>query len=667
MAAVVTDGTDSADPALDRFNEGAAWLEADRLDEAAAAFAQALDLEPRFVEASFNLAFVRHRQGDHETAASLYRRTLTLAPDHVGAETNLGACLKLLGRREEAVECFRRAVDLRPEDLQPRANLADALRELGRLPEAIEAYRGALAIRADAGMLFTLGCCLLDLDQDEAALAAFQRTTLLKHDFVEAHANRAVALRKLGRFDEALRSCELAIALKPDHLHAHFTEGDVLFDLGLLEQSLASRRRAIEIAPDHPEALNKLGIGLTELDRAGEALDVLNRAIALRPDNAGQVTHLGNAYAKLERFDDALAAYRRSLELDPSGHGTWCNLGIILHDLDCFDDALDCYEQARRLKPDAALQEYNEAATRLLLGQFEIGWRKYEFRPTTPAMAKAADFARRRWTGDGDIAGTNFFAYAEQGIGDTLQFCRYLPLLADRGATVLTQVQAPIRSLVAAMDPRITVLGDQASPPGQFDWQCPIMSLPLAFGTRLETIPAAVPYLRAPAERIQSWRSRLAACEGLIVGLVWAGNPDHKGDRNRSMPFAAMAKLLDLDGISFVSLQKQIPERDRESYGSARNLLRLGEDLDDFADTAGLLEAIDLIVTVDTSVAHLAGALARPVWILVSAATEWRWLRRRDDSPWYPTARVFRQTRRHDWPELLGRIAAALALKALDN
>jgi tetratricopeptide (TPR) repeat protein len=648
-------------PVLALFNEGVDHLADGDLDEAARLFGEALAVDADFPDACYNLALTRHRQGRLDDAVNLYWRVVGLAPGFAETHTNLGAALQALDRPFEALACFRRAVELDPADPDKRINLGDQLRGMRRPAEAVEAFQPVLALRpSDAGALMGIGAALLDQGQAQEALQFLESAIEQRHDLSAAHANRSIALRDLSRAEEALRAAELAAAFRPDNTRTLMVLGDACLELGYVERAIEAYSAATMPGPDEAQAHHKLGLALTQRDRLEEARDHLEQALALLPEDAVLIAHMGNVAAKQQRIDEALGLYHRAIGLDPKLSIAWANMGILFHDMQCFDDALDCYAQVRAISKDRAVADYNESATRLVLGQLEAGFRLYEARAWIGRLAgRQWNYPQPQWDGRADPAGTTILAHAEQGIGDTLQFCRYLPLLADRGAHVVARMQKPVASLIATIDPRVEVIDDDRSLPS-FDWHVPLLSLPFAFKTTLETIPRRIPYLTVPAEPRERWRAALPKGAVRRVGLAWAGNPSHQNDAQRSIPFQLLLPLLDRRDIAFVSVQKTVNERDRAAYESARTLYRCGESLLDFGDTAGLISQLDLVISVDTSVAHLTGALGLPVWVLVTWAPEWRWLLERPDSPWYPTARLFRQPAQGDWEGVVEAVGRAL-------
>jgi hypothetical protein len=326
-----------------------------------------------------------------------------------------------------------------------------------------------------------------------------------------------------------------------------------------------------------------------------------------------------------------------------------------------FDEALSCYERAAGMRPDFAEAHFHEGCCRLLTGDFQRGWQKYEWRWLLADQRAEArrNFSQPLWTGVQDIAGKTLLLHAEQGFGDTIQFCRYLPLVVERGAKVILEVQPALAALMRTLPcPMQVIVKGEALP--AFDLHCPLLSLPRAFGTELTTIPPTIPYLCASAAAATNWRSRLDAMRRPRVGLAWSGSPTHKNDHNRSLALEPLLSALDGIEATTISLQREVRTADAAILLERSNLVRLGEELKDFSDTAALISNLDLVVSVDTAVAHLAGALAKPVWVLLSYNPDWRWLLDRDDSPWYPTARLFRQDESRAWDGVLGRLSSAL-------
>jgi tetratricopeptide (TPR) repeat protein len=368
---------------------------------------------------------------------------------------------------------------------------------------------------------------------------------------------------------------------------------------------------------------------------------------------------------ELGRFDEALDSYERALILAPERPELLINKGHVLADQHRFELALTSYSQAAAvgtMRPEA---KWCESLVQLRLGQFAEGWRGFEWRWQQASWApQRRAFGQPLWLGKEPLAGRTILLHAEQGFGDTLQFVRYAKLVSRLAPVVLLEVQSPLKSLLSNVD---GVAGTYArgEPLPAFDLHCPLMSLPFAFGTTLESIPAEVPYLRAPADRCARWRSRLSEKRSLRVGIAWAGSVLHKNNHQRSIAYDRFAALLATSGVEFVSMQKEVAPRDAAALHAHANVIHLGDELQDFADTAAVVSLLDLVVSADTATVHLAGALGRPVWVLLPFASDFRWLLEREDSPWYPTARLFRQPRLGDWDSVLARVQEELGRLAL--
>ena len=453
----------------------------------------------------------------------------------------------------------------------------------------------------------------------------------------------------------------MAISFRPASVRNDFDEGKRLLGEGSFAEALASFDRSIARKPDFADGHVGRTMTLRMMGRFAEALASYDLAIALSPADATMLSNRGMILLDLQREQDALKCFDTAITRNPLFASAHHNRAIALLKLQHLREALASCDRALALQPDAAGFQGTKAVVLLQLGAFADGWRVYEARKRTQNPAGNKDFLTPAWLGDGDVAGNTVFIHAEQGLGDTLQFCRYAALVQAKGARVVMSVQTPLLRLLQRSNPGIAVI-DEAEVPDHFDLHCPMMSLPLALGTTLATIPAAVPYLHPDSDRTAQWRARLAELPGMKIGLVWAGSPRPDQpeadaiDKRRSITLAHYADLADIPGISLISLQKG----QTATAPPGMILHDWTDDLTDFADTAELVAALDLVITVDTSVAHLAGGLGKPVWILNRFDQCWRWLEGRDDSPWYPTARLFRQTAPGDWAGVLAAVRQAL-------
>jgi tetratricopeptide (TPR) repeat protein len=452
-----------------------------------------------------------------------------------------------------------------------------------------------------------------------------------------------------GRLDTAL--VVLQTALRSDRTRAggFASLGLVFHCLGRFDEALVSYDEGLSLSPGNAELLNRRGVALLELRRPLEALEDFTRVLDGDPDHLDALGNYGNALIKLNRPQEALAVYDRALALAPENAQLLTNRAVALRRLDRPHEALMSASRALVANPGFAQARFVESVARLTLGDFAAGWCGYEARWKVGLLAsQRRNFAAPLWRGDESLAGKTILLHAEQGSGDTIQFARYAPLVAQHGAKkVILEVQhelKPLLSDIAGVDLVIA----RGAPLPDFDLHCPLLSLPLAFATDQATIPADIPYLTPPDERIAVWRGRLPKGRPLI-GLTWSGGLWHDNDLNRSMKLASLAPLLDVAGIAFVSLQHDVRECDLPILQKLPNLFRFEARFGDFADTAAAISFLDAVISVDTAVAHLAGALGKPLLLLLPYAADYRWLRERQDSPWYPTAKLYRQPKFGDW------------------
>ena len=528
--------------------------------------------------------------------------------------------------------------------------------------------------RRQSGLIAALFADASKLHQDGRIREAeyiYKQILAAQPDHFDCMHALGVALHQLGDHAQAVRLIALALKQNPRDAIALNNLGSALAVQGRLAEALVSFSSAVAARPDYAEAYAHCSDVLRELGRDAEAIEGYDRALALQRDLVEAHCGRGIALANLKRLDEAIQSYDRALKLWPDFAEAHCGRGIALAELGRIDEALDGFARAQSLRPDYAEAHVNEATYRLLLGDFEGGFEKYEWRwQTARFRANKRSFAQALWRGSDDSAGKTILLYGEQGFGDTIQFARYVPLVAAFGAQIVLEVPGPLHALMASLlpslpgEPQIVSAGD---PLPDFDLQCPLLSLPLAFRTRLDTIPCDVPYLSAPAAKVAAWRERLGAHAKPRIGLVWAGNPRkdaphiHRLDHERSLALDRLAPFFEVDACSFYSLQKGDDAQKQLREGPWRDrVIDFTDDLHDFSDTAALIANLDLVISVDTSVLHLAGALGKPVWLMNRYNTCWRWLRDRDDTPWYPSLRQFRQDATRDWGSVIGRITAAL-------
>ncbi|MGA3307558.1 MAG: tetratricopeptide repeat protein [Xanthobacteraceae bacterium] len=480
----------------------------------------------------------------------------------------------------------------------------------------------------------------------------------------EAEHLLGVIAHQNGKLGEAIEHVQRATKLAPHVALFHANLGEMLRLAGRPRLAVAEARRALEVEPTMAAALSNLGVALFELKDYEEAARAQRKAIAASPDFAEARSNLGNALHALRQFDEAVVCYRRAIELKADYADAWANLGTTLHHAGDFDEGIAVLRRAIALAPHHANAHSGLGILLLMRGDFGEGWEEYEWRLRSTERT-GPRFPEIPWQGE-SLAGKHIYVQAEQGFGDSLQFARYIPPLAARAGSVTLRVHQQLVTLLRESLPGITVLGDRGDP-APYQCDAVLLSLPRLFKTRLETIPTEVPYLRPPLEQAERWKKRLASMADLKIGVVWAGNPEHANDARRSIDLELLAPLFAVRGTSFASLQVGPRAADLKKLQKAKKgksakpaIEDLAPAFADFADSAGAVSALDLVITVDTSVAHLAGALGKPVWLLLPWVTDWRWMLNREDNPWYPTMRLFRQKRGEAWPDVIARVAKEL-------
>ena len=570
------------------------------------------------------LGVIRWAQGRFPEALAWQKNALAAKPASYGAHTYVGLTLANLGRYEEAIYSYQRALAIKPKYAEVHYKLGNVLKVVGRYEEAIASYRRALAI---------------------------------KPAFAEAHFNLGYALHALNRDEEAINSYRRALAINPNYAEAQNNLGNVLQRVGRYEEAIAGYDRALAIRPGFAEVQNNLGNVLQAAGRYEEAIASYYRALAIKPGFSEAHNNLGNVLQVVSRYEEAIASHYRALAIQPDYIEAHNGLGCALTAVGCQKEAIASYQKALTIKPDYADAHRNIGFAALAMGDFKTGWTEYEWRwETAHGLADKRSFKQPLWLGAEAIAGKTILLHGEQGLGDTIQFVRYVPLVATTGATVILEVQKGLKVLLSNLvGPK--AIFEQGEPLPSFDFHCPLMSLPLAFRTELATIPADIPYVLPDPARQAEWERRLRKRERPRIGVVWSGNPKHRGDHNRSIPLRKLMPLVRETCFDFYVLQNEIRPEDFEFLKSSTSLINRCDQLNDFADTAALVSLMDLVISVDTSLAHLAGAMGKPTWILLAFNADWRWGRTRLDSPWYPTVQLFRQSKACDWASVIESIS----------
>lgn len=537
-----------------------------------------------------------------------------------------------------------------------------AAHQAGHLQEAEAIYRAVLAQEGgNFAALHLLGVVEYQRGNLQEAERLISQALRINPDSAEALSNLGIVLHHLKRHADALACYAGALERKPRFMQARYNRGNLWREVGQPERALQDYEVALSENPDYADAWNGRGICLHMLKRSAEALACYERALRIKPDHYEAWNNRGVLFRTEERFEQALACYARALEIRPDYPEAFNNRGQVMDALGRYEEALACYSQALALAPHYADANTNEGLCLLVMGRYLQGWDKYEWRWRNHKLA-ARDYPQPLWQGVEPLLGKSILLHMEQGLGDAIQVSRYAPLVAGLGARVVLEVVpalAPLLQGLEGVDQIISV----ADPLPHTDYRCPLLSLPRVFRTTLETIPARIPYLQVDPARAARVRQEVAPGGGKLVGLCWRGNPEYPRDRERSFGFERLAPLFGVgQGVRFVSLQKELLDSERVRAGGLGDFLHPGLD---FRSTAELVAALDLVITVDTSWAHWAGAIGKPFWILLPFSPHWVWLTGRADSPWYPTARLFRQSRPGDWDGVITEVKKALASSAI--
>jgi tetratricopeptide (TPR) repeat protein len=613
----------AATPSSASFAEAQELIQAGRLEAALLKFDEFLVEEPLHSEAWYKRGNVLKDLARLEEAVASYARAIYLRPGYAAALCNRGVVSLRLGRTSHALEDFMRAVDADPHDTISLFNCALVYEALGQSTDAFESYGKTIALAPQhTGALINRGRLHEARGRWDEALADFERALALQPEAADIHFNRAAVLERLKRWSEAITSLDTALRIDPKHAGAYSLRGNLLMESQQIDAALR----------DHTQAID------------------------LRPERADFHFHRAVVLERLGRWEEATDGYRQALALDGNYAAAHSNLGGVLMMRGDIAGAIGSYDRAIRADPELAIAHYNRALAKLLSGDLLDGFAGYEWRWKTgdPSFQQFGAYVDvPLWRGEQPLAGRSVLVVREQGFGDTLQFCRYIRLLADRGATVTFLAHDALVSLLKGVDGISEVVAD-ASALTHFDFKCSLLSLPLAFRTTLDSIPAPKKYIHVDGQDVSRWQIRLGPHSRTRIGIAWSGSPKMQPyDQRRSMPLAKLLEYLPSE-FEYFSLQKEIREDDMPPLASCEFIEHYAAD---FTDTAALCECMDLIISVDTSLVHLAGALGRPTWVLLPFMPDWRWLLDRDDSPWYPGAKLYRQAAVGDWDGVLRRVA----------
>ncbi|MBC6479004.1 MAG: tetratricopeptide repeat protein [Hormoscilla sp. GM7CHS1pb] len=676
-------------------NLGACFWEQGKIEQAIAAYKQAIAVKPDYHDAYNNLVVALEKQGKRLEAR---RQPCKRAASACGEESSKGtravtntvpekSAIQLLkqgikaqqsGKLDAAIACYSKAISIEPSFAEAHSCLGRALKAQGKLPEATQHYQRAINLKPDLLEAYiNLGVVLRQQGLPQEEIATYEKALQINPNAAKVHNNMGNVYLGLGRVDEAASSYQKALSIQPDYVDPIANLGSIFQEQNKLEEAIAMYERAIAMEPNSPNSASirsNLGVALKQVGRLDEAKTHLQQAISLDPNYAIGYINLSFVLEGMDQLDAAEAMSRKAIALNPNFTDAYHNLAVVLHRKCQLQECIASYERAIDLNPQLAKMHVALATTLMLAGDYPRGFAEYEWRWQLKHI-QGPGLTQPDWQGE-SLEGKTILLYTEQGFGDTINFIRYAPLVRALFAKVkvIVMCKPAVYRLLQTVDgiDKVVIKGEELP---SFDVKAALLSLPRILGTTWETIPTTVPYVKAVPSagarllpRTEALadtagaalpRSELLQTGQLKVGIVWAGNPSHKHDRRRSTSLSYFRQLLEIPGIAFYSLQKG--SRTADITPDISNLVHLEDPLlKDFADTAAIVQQLDLVITVDTSVAHLAGALGKPVWVLLCYCPDWRWRLEREDSPWYPTMRLFRQQQPGDWSELFARVKSAL-------
>jgi tetratricopeptide (TPR) repeat protein len=598
-----------------------------------------------------NQAIKLQNNGHSQQAQKIYEEVLKISPNNFDALRLLGGLLAESMLFEDALKLLNKAIKINGKDAFLFNNLANVYAEVEEYSSAILNYNKAINLKPD---FFTAYCnrsiALTQLGQLESALISCNKAIELKADYYEAHHNKGIILEKLNRLPEAIKSYNESISLAPNYSQAYINLGNTYLLIGKYDDSLACYRKALFIDPNNADIFHNLGNTYLEMKQFIEALSSYDKAIDINPYFVDAYLNRGNVLQRLRLLEESLISYNKALEINPKFAQAYSNKATALQELRELDEALINFNKSIEIDPSYPTAYFSKALLLLLIGQFEEGLDLYERRWKDPSTGQTMrNFIQPVWLGIENIAGKTILLYAEQGLGDTLQFCRYAKLVVKLGAKVLLEVQKPLVRLLHSLGDGIEIFENGSQLP-DFDFHCPLMSLPLAFKTRVNTIPINNKYLSCNLDKYNTYKKSLGETKKLRIGIVWSSVSNFKNDLNRSMSLKEFIEYFPDGKYELVCLQKEIKEEDKQYLNNIRNKLKFyGDDLEDFSDTAALASCVDIVVSTCTSTPHMTAALGIPTWILLSYVPDWRWMLDRSDSPWYKSVKLYRQNQDMKW------------------
>jgi len=623
--------------------------------EAEKIYSEALNSNPNNFNALQLLGALLAQDRRFNRAADTLAKALEIEPNNPAVNFNHGNVMTAINRHDEAIKSYARAIEIQPGCADYYFYSGAAMQKIGKNKEAISQYEKAIALNINyTDAYFNCGIALQEIKRAQEAITYYQSAIAIRPNYAQAYFSCGTAFQIMVRFEEALACYQQAIELQPFYVEALVKRGDVLQNLGRINEAIVSYEIAIEHEPANAEAFCNFGVALQRMAQIEESLEFYEQAIRLSQGYAEAYSNRGNALKELNRYDEAIESYNKAIELNESYIEAYCNRANVLLELNLVEDALQNYERAIEIDLKYPEANWGIAYIFLLQGKYEKGWALYESRWDREAMrTHKKKFKQPAWSGSQDIQGKTILLYAEQGLGDTIQFFRYAKLVKALGANVIIEVPKEVVGLLTSDECHYQIIEKGQLLPF-FHYHCALMSLPLAFKTDVNTIPSTEGYLCSDATKRKKWAKKLHAKTKLRVGLVWSGSNIGQNGRHRSMKLEELIPHLP-NCYQYICLQKEIRDHDKKTLEN-NSIISFEDQIYDFTDTAALCDLMDVVISIDTSVAHLSAAMGKKTWILLPYAADWRWLLKRSDSPWYKSVKLYRQDAPKQWITQLQRV-----------
>ena len=609
------------------------------------------------------MGVIAAQRGQYEEAIHFLNGSLKALPKNPLALSNIGNVYLDLKEFNKAIEVYDKSIKLEPNHAEAWSNKGVALHELKHYEEAITQYDKALSLAPDYAIAWSnKGNTLCALGHFEEALDHHDKAQHLRVDSPQAFINKGITLHEMKCYEDAIKQYDTALIINPNDCKTLLSKGFSLHCLKAYDQAIDQYERALSLNPEFLEAWINKASSLHELRRYEEAIAHYDKALSLNPNDPKAWADKAATLHELRRYEEAIAHYDKALSLNPNDPKTWTNKGATLYELMFLQEAIAHYDQALSLQPNYSLAAWNKAMPLLLRGDFENGLPLYESRWQADKVGEIAGkrfFDQLTWLGHESLKEKTILLYGEQGLGDFLQFCRYAKLVSDLGAKVILEAPGALANLLQGLDgvSQIVLKGEELP---QFDFCCPLLSLPAALKTNLSNIPAAHAYLNSDPNKVAEWNLRLGEKKKKRIGVAWSSLSGFSGDAKRSLSLEQFVQALPSEKYEYICLQKEVKGSDKAFLTSYQDIRYFGDEIKDFTDTAALVDCVDLIISTCTSVPHLSAALGKETWLLLSQVPDWRWLLERGDSPWYPTMKLYRQQSLGDWSGVLERVRADL-------